>query len=116
MEEARAAAEKMPGLLVGEVDMQNTDLILRYRGVAKAVLRNMEFYEHPKEERWSRQFGTTNPNHPYIKQVMASGDWLVGESREVLNQFRLMPKELKQKFKELPCCQAMSGYSSVDGC
>ena len=37
MEEARAAAEKMPGLLVGEVDMQNTDLILRYRGVAKAV-------------------------------------------------------------------------------
>ena len=66
--------------------MQNTDLILRYRGVAKAVLRNMEFYEHPKEERWSRQFGTTNPNHPYIKQVMASGDQLVGGELEVLER------------------------------
>ena len=44
----------------------NTDLVLRHRGVGKAVLRNVEFYEHRKEERWSRQFGTTNPNHPYI--------------------------------------------------
>ena len=117
MEEARAAAEKMPGLLVGEVDMQNTDLILRYRGVAKAVLRNMEFYEHPKEERWSRQFGTTNPNHPYIKQVMASGDWLVGESREVLNQFRLMPKELKQKFRSCRVarpCQGTAVWMDVE--
>ena len=24
----------------------NTDLVLRYRGVAKAVLRNVKFYEH----------------------------------------------------------------------
>ena len=25
----------------------NTDLVLGYKGVAKAVLRNVEFYEHP---------------------------------------------------------------------
>jgi hypothetical protein len=28
----------------------NTDLVLWLRGVAKAVLRNVEFYEHRKEE------------------------------------------------------------------
>ena len=143
VEEARAEAEKMPGVKVGEVDLQrvqvlieglarplkglmrekqflhtqhcnclldsavtnqsvpivlavttmdkqrvegNTDLVLRYRGVAKAVLRNVEFYEHRKEERCARQFGTTNPNHPYIKQVMASGDRLVGGELEVLER------------------------------
>jgi 3'-phosphoadenosine 5'-phosphosulfate synthase len=40
---------------------------LKYKGVAKAILRRPEFYEHRKEERCARQFGTTNPNHPYIK-------------------------------------------------
>ena len=86
VEEARAAAEKMPGLLVGEVDMQNTDLILRYRGVAKAVLRNVEFYEHRKVEMCAnaRQFVTIKLNHPYIKHVMASMDWLVGGELDVL--------------------------------
>ena len=34
----------------------------------------------------ARQFGTTNPNHPYIKQVMASGDRLVGGELEVLER------------------------------
>ena len=40
---------------------------LKYKGVAKAIIRQPEFYEHRKEERCSRQFGTTNPDHPYIK-------------------------------------------------
>ena len=31
-----------------------------------------------------------------------------------LDQYRHTPKDLKQKFKELPRCQAMSGNSSVD--
>ena len=97
----------------------NTDLVLRYRGVAKAVLRNVEFYEHRKVERCAtaRQFGTINLNHPYIKQVMASRDWLVGGELEVLeritwsdglDQYRLTPKELKQKFKFRPCEQLWS--------
>jgi len=88
----------------------NTAIVLRYQGVPKAVLRNIELYEHRKEERCARQFGTTNPNHPYIKQIMASGDWLVGGELEVferitwsdgLDQYRLSPRELKEKFKEL---------------
>jgi len=86
------------------------DICLTYQGVGKAILRNIEFYEHRKEERCARQFGTTNPNHPYIKQIMDSGDWLVGGDLEVfdkitwedgLDQYRLTPSELKQKFKEL---------------
>ena len=85
-------------------------IALRFRGVTKAVLRNPEFYEHRKEERCARQFGTTNPNHPYIKMVMASGAWLAGGDLEVLerivwndglDQYRLTPMELRDKFKQL---------------
>ena len=83
---------------------------LTYKGLAKAILRNPEFYQHRKEERCARQFGTTNPHHPHIKIIMESGDWLVGGELEVLekitwndglDQYRLTPAELKERFKEL---------------
>merc|ERR1712150_389732 len=83
---------------------------LTYKGLAKAILRNPEFYQHRKEERCARQFGTTNPHHPHIKIIMESGDWLVGGELEVLekitcndglDQYRLTPAELKKRFKEL---------------
>ena len=32
-----------------------------------AILRSPEFFPHHKEERCSRQWGTSNPGHPYIK-------------------------------------------------
>ena len=85
-------------------------LALRHQGVTLAVMRKPEFYEHRKEERCARQFGTTNPNHPYIKMIMTSGDWLVGGEIEVLDrivwndgldQYRLTPAQLKEKFKQL---------------
>ncbi len=40
---------------------------LKYQGKVVATLDNIEIYEHRKEERAARQFGTTNGNHPYIK-------------------------------------------------
>lgn len=40
---------------------------LEFRGRKVAILRNSEFYEHRKEERCARQWGTTCPKHPYIK-------------------------------------------------
>ena len=40
---------------------------LTFGGRPRAILRRPEFYEHRKEERCARQFGTTNPGHPYIK-------------------------------------------------
>lgn len=43
-----------------------------------AILRKPEFFFARKEERVARQFGTTNKDHPYIKMIYESGDWLVG--------------------------------------
>jgi len=40
---------------------------LTYQARPVAILRTPEFYEHRKEERCCRQFGTYNANHPYVK-------------------------------------------------
>lgn len=83
---------------------------LRYEGRPVAILRKPEFYEHRKEERCARQFGTACPDHPYIKMINESGDWLVGGDIEALehirwndglDQYRLTPLELRDKFREL---------------
>eukprot|EP00745_Piridium_sociabile_P000103 TRINITY_DN100705_c0_g1_i1.p1 TRINITY_DN100705_c0_g1~~TRINITY_DN100705_c0_g1_i1.p1 ORF type:complete len:615 (+),score=180.31 TRINITY_DN100705_c0_g1_i1:309-2153(+) len=83
---------------------------LKYGDKNIAILRKPEFFPHNKEERCSRQFGTSNTGHPYIKMIYDSGDWLVGGDLEVLDritwddgldQYRLTPKELRVKFKEI---------------
>jgi len=83
---------------------------LNYNGKNVAILRNPEFYVHNKEERCSRQFGTSNTGHPYIKMIFDSGDWLVGGDLEVLeritwgdglDEYRLTPSELRAKFREM---------------
>ncbi|XP_042617840.1 bifunctional 3'-phosphoadenosine 5'-phosphosulfate synthase 1 [Cyprinus carpio] len=81
----------------------STAFALAYGGRRVAILRNPEFYEHRKEERCARQWGTTCKDHPYIKMVMESGDWLVGSIywNDGLDSYRLTPAELKQKFKEM---------------
>ncbi|MEQ2304933.1 Bifunctional 3'-phosphoadenosine 5'-phosphosulfate synthase 1 [Ameca splendens] len=45
-------------------------IALEYQGSCVAILRNPEFYAHRKEERCARQFGTTCPQHPYIKVLL----------------------------------------------
>lgn len=40
---------------------------LEFKGQKVAIMRNPEFYEHRKEERCARQWGTTCPQHPHIK-------------------------------------------------
>ncbi|XP_076452766.1 bifunctional 3'-phosphoadenosine 5'-phosphosulfate synthase-like isoform X2 [Babylonia areolata] len=83
---------------------------LKYGGKNIAILRKPEFFPHNKEERCSRQFGTSNTGHPYIKMIYDSGDWLVGGDLEVLDritwddgldEYRLTPKELRAKFREM---------------
>lgn len=83
---------------------------LRYEGQPVAILRQPEFYEHRKEERCARQFGTTCGDHPYIKMINASGDWLCGGDIEVLerirwndglDEYRLTPMELRARFRQL---------------
>ena len=59
---------------------------LKYEGKIVAVLSNAEIYEHRKEERAARQFGTTTKGHPYIKMIYDSGDWLVGGEIEVVEK------------------------------
>uniref|UniRef100_A0A0A9YY03 Bifunctional 3'-phosphoadenosine 5'-phosphosulfate synthase n=1 Tax=Lygus hesperus TaxID=30085 RepID=A0A0A9YY03_LYGHE len=83
---------------------------LVYQGKPIAILRQPQFYVHRKEERACRQFGTCHPDHPYIKMINASGDFLVGGALEVferirwndgLDEYRLTPTELRAKFKEM---------------
>ncbi|XP_053063848.1 bifunctional 3'-phosphoadenosine 5'-phosphosulfate synthase 2 isoform X2 [Acinonyx jubatus] len=87
-----------------------SEFVLTYDGRRVAILRDPEFYEHRKEERCSRVWGTACAKHPHIKMVMESGDWLVGGDLQVLerirwndglDQYRLTPLELKQKCKEM---------------
>ncbi|XP_067621692.1 bifunctional 3'-phosphoadenosine 5'-phosphosulfate synthase [Eurosta solidaginis] len=83
---------------------------LAFKGQPVAIIRKPEFYYHRKEERVSRQFGTTHEGHPYIKMIFEGGDYLVGGELEVverirwndgLDQYRLTPNELREKFKEM---------------
>lgn len=89
---------------------ESSAITLMYDNRPVAVLRDPEFYYQRKEERCSRQFGTNNPNHPYIKMIHESGEYLIGGEIEVferiewndgLDQYRLTPNELRAKFKEL---------------
>lgn len=86
------------------------DIALSYNGKVYAILKTPEFFPHRKEERAARQFGTTNSNHPHIKHIYESGDWLVGGKLIVidrikwndgLDQYRLTPNELRQKFRNM---------------
>lgn len=85
-------------------------IALTYNQTLVAILRLPEFYEHRKEERCARTFGTTHKDHPYIKMIMESGDWLVGGELDVLEKirwndglddYRLTPNELRKKFHSL---------------
>ncbi|XP_070608346.1 bifunctional 3'-phosphoadenosine 5'-phosphosulfate synthase 2 isoform X2 [Erythrolamprus reginae] len=83
---------------------------LEYNGQRVAILKNPEFFEHRKEERCARVWGTTCAKHPHVKMVMESGDWLAGGELLVLerikwndglDQYRLTPLELREKFREM---------------
>ncbi|KAM3178151.1 hypothetical protein ACTXT7_003131 [Hymenolepis weldensis] len=85
-------------------------ITLTYHQNVIAVLQNIEFYPHRKEERCSRIFGICDRGHPTIDQIMSAGDWLVGGDLKVfekivwndgLDQFRLSPLQLREKYKEL---------------
>ncbi|ERL95218.1 bifunctional 3'-phosphoadenosine 5'-phosphosulfate synthase [Dendroctonus ponderosae] len=91
--------------------IENRDSVALYHNdELYAVLRKPEIYLHRKEERVAREFGTTNTDHPHIKLIYESGDWLIGGNLEVirrvrwndgLDQYRLTPKQLRDKFKAM---------------
>lgn len=73
-----------------------------------AILNDIEIYNHPKEERIARTWGTTAPGLPYVEEMITrSGNWLIGGDLEViepikyhdgLDRFRLSPAELREEF------------------
>lgn len=75
-----------------------------------AVLSDPEIFAHRKEERITRTFGAVDNKHPYIREILLSGDFLLGGEIELLkrvqyhdelDQYRLTPTELRNKFAEL---------------
>ncbi|XP_033207754.1 bifunctional 3'-phosphoadenosine 5'-phosphosulfate synthase isoform X2 [Belonocnema kinseyi] len=88
---------------------ESSSIVLKYKEKALAIMRNPEFFYHRKEERCSRQFGTSDSQHPYVKMIFDSGDWLVGGELEVLERikwndgldhYRLTPNEIRAKCRE----------------
>eukprot|EP00472_Partenskyella_glossopodia_P011562 CAMPEP_0197530552 /NCGR_PEP_ID=MMETSP1318-20131121/32196_1 /TAXON_ID=552666 /ORGANISM="Partenskyella glossopodia, Strain RCC365" /LENGTH=969 /DNA_ID=CAMNT_0043086441 /DNA_START=59 /DNA_END=2968 /DNA_ORIENTATION=+ len=89
------------------IGSQKTLTLVAPTGKPVAVLSNPEIYENRKEEMIARLFGGHDPDHPYIKVMMNSGPYLIGGEIELLERikyndglddFRLTPKELRQKF------------------
>ncbi|XP_068986488.1 bifunctional 3'-phosphoadenosine 5'-phosphosulfate synthase 2-like isoform X2 [Bombus flavifrons] len=85
-------------------------LTLKYKDRDIAILRRPEFFAHRKEERCSREFGTNDLGHPYVRMIHESGDWLVGGELEVLerirwndglDKYRLTPNEIRKKCREM---------------
>lgn len=99
-----------------------------YNDKPVAVLRDPEIYFQKKEERASRQFGTSNPFHPYMQvnlrailnstklntshkqMIYECGPYLVGGELEVferirwndgLDVYRLPQNELRNEFKRM---------------
>lgn len=79
-------------------------------GEELALLNNPEVYDHRKEERITRTFGAMDNGHPYIAEILKSGDYLLGGEIELLSrinynddldQYRLTPTELRNRFKEM---------------
>lgn len=115
VEEAKPTNQSIPIVLpVNDSDKDRLEgveaIALIYNGERYAILRKPTFYPHRKEERISRQFGTSHSDHPTIRLILESGDWLVGGEIEVLqriqwrdglDEYRLTPNELRSKFHEM---------------
>lgn len=87
-----------------------SEISLVYNDQPVAYLKQPEFYLQRKEERVARQFGTTHKDHPYIKMILESGEYLVGGEvyllqkiswNDGLDQYRLTPNELRKRFAEM---------------
>ncbi|CAI4227757.1 unnamed protein product [Auanema sp. JU1783] len=82
---------------------------LTYEGKIVAVIEDGEVFEHRKEERVARQFGTVDRRHPTVDLIMSSGDFCLGGDLKVLervqwndglDKFRKTPEEIRAIFQE----------------
>ncbi|VDN03763.1 unnamed protein product [Thelazia callipaeda] len=102
----------MDGWHFFECDKVSSQISLIYNDDVIAILKDGEIFEHRKEERIARQFGINDCRHPAIKQILESGNWLLGGDLQVLkriqyddglDQYRLSPLELRKVFKRFNC-------------
>ncbi|CAH0479383.1 unnamed protein product [Peronospora belbahrii] len=79
-------------------------------GEELALLTDPEVYDHRKEERITRTFGAMDNGHPYIAEILKSGEYLLGgeikllsriKYNDGLDQYRLTPMELRKRFEEM---------------
>ncbi|KAF0989071.1 hypothetical protein HZS_3918 [Henneguya salminicola] len=82
---------------------------LIYKDKFIGILKNIDIYPHRKEERAARKFSTVSKNHPVVKMIMESEEWLIGGDLEIfekivwkdgLDEYRLTPNEIKKKIKD----------------
>jgi 3'-phosphoadenosine 5'-phosphosulfate synthase len=78
-------------------------------GQTVAILRDVEIYANRKEEIVTRMYGVIDPGHPYIQNIYAGGDYLIGGEVELLDriryndgldQWRKTATELMQEFQD----------------
>ncbi|TMW58296.1 hypothetical protein Poli38472_011884 [Pythium oligandrum] len=88
----------------------NKVVLVSASGEELAILSDPEIFAHRKEERITRTFGAVDNGHPYIKEILKSGEWLIGGEIELLkriqynddlDQYRLTPTELRKRFDEM---------------
>lgn len=77
-------------------------------GQTVAILRDPEIYDNRKEEIITRMYGAMDVGHPYIKNILSGGDYLLGGEIELLDriryndgldQWRKTAKELTEEFR-----------------
>lgn len=108
-------SQSIPIVLAIDLDQKNilknfNFAFLSFDNKVIGAIRNFEIFDHRKEERCCRQFGTNNINHPVVKLIYESGDYLIGGEVMVferilwndgLDVYRLKPIEIIEKMKQL---------------
>lgn len=76
-------------------------------GEARALLDNIEIYSYDKETFARRVFGTLDPAHPGVKEILGMGEFLVGGDvvkvfgeERIFTDYHFTPEETRNIFKE----------------
>jgi len=89
---------------------KKSSIALKYHDSVIAILQDVEVFPHHKENRICMQFATSHKDHPYIKIIERSGNWLIGGDLKVferikwndgLDEYRLTPNELKEMYQKM---------------
>ena len=86
---------------------EGDNIALTCGGEAKATMEIEERYSFPKEEIVSKTFGTTDPNHPGVKQVLKDeGTFLAGKvnliskTKSEFEKYSMTPAQTREVFKQ----------------